>query len=59
MIWFLPADLAELRDCVAAALAAEEPVEIVGGSSKRAIGRPLRTPHLLDLSRLSAGLCGG
>ena len=31
----------------------EEPVEIVGGGSKRALGRPLQTPHLLDLSRLS------
>src|SRR3954469_23446672 len=52
MTRFLPADLAELRDAVAAALAAEEPVEIVGGGSKRALGRPLQTPHLLDLSLL-------
>src|SRR3954471_14576639 len=50
---FQPADLAEMRDAVAAALTAEEPVEIVGGGSKRALGRPLQTPHLLDLSRLS------
>jgi glycolate oxidase FAD binding subunit len=48
-----PADLAELRDAVAGALAADEPVEIVGGASKRALGRPLQTPHILDLSRLS------
>lgn len=48
-----PADLAELRDAVAAALATEEPVEIIGGGSKRALGRPLQTPHLLDLSRLA------
>ncbi len=53
MTRFLPADLAELRDAVAEALAAEEPVEIVGGGSKRALGRPLQTPHLLDLSLLS------
>src|SRR5690348_18513243 len=53
MTRFQPTDLAELRDAVAAALAAEEPVEIVGGGSKRALGRPLQTPHLLDLSRLS------
>jgi glycolate oxidase FAD binding subunit len=53
MTRFQPADLAELRDAVAAALAAGEPVEIVGGGSKRALGRPLQTPHLLDLSRLS------
>ena len=48
-----PADIGELRDAVAGALAAEEPVEIVGGGSKRALGRPLQTPHTLDLSRLS------
>src|SRR5690348_5747663 len=53
MTRFLPADLAELRDAVAAALAAGEPVEIVGGGSKRPLGRPLQTPHLLDLSLLS------
>lgn len=53
MTRFAPADLDELRDAVATALAAEEPVEIVGGGSKRGIGRPLQTPHLLDLSRLS------
>ncbi len=53
MTRFAPADLAELRDAVAGALAAEEPVEIVGGGSKRALGRPLQTPHVLDLSRLA------
>src|SRR3954453_992253 len=53
MTRFAPADLAELRDAVAAGLAAEEPIEIVGGGSKRALGRPLQTPPLLDLSRLS------
>src|SRR5215472_2336399 len=50
---FSPADLFELRDAVAEALAAEEPLELVGGGSKRGLGRPLQTPHLLDLSRLS------
>jgi glycolate oxidase FAD binding subunit len=50
---FVPADLTELRDTIAAALSAEEPVEIVGGGSKRALGRPMQTPHLLDLSRLA------
>ncbi len=53
MARLLPASLEELRDAVAGALAAAEPVEIVGGSSKRALGRPLQTPHTLDLSRLS------
>ena len=50
---FAPADLAELRDTVGEALAAEEPVEIVAGGSKRGIGRPLQLPRTLDLSRLA------
>jgi glycolate oxidase FAD binding subunit len=50
---FTPADLFELRDAVAEALAVEEPLELVGGGSKRGLGRPLQMPHLLDLSRLS------
>src|SRR5947199_308720 len=53
MTRFVPADLAELRDAVAGALAADEPMEIVGGGSKRGLGRPLQTAHTLDLSRLS------
>src|SRR5438270_12062314 len=53
MTRFVPVDLAELRDAVAAALAAEESVELVGGGSKRGLGRPLQTAHTLDLSRLS------
>ena len=31
MVKFAPSDLSELRDAVAEALAAEEPVEVVGG----------------------------
>jgi glycolate dehydrogenase FAD-binding subunit len=50
---FVPTAIDELRDAVAGAVAAEEPVEIVGGGSKRGVGRPLQTPHILDLSRLS------
>src|SRR5437879_4854505 len=53
MTRFVPADLAELRDAVATALAAEEPLELVGGGSKRGLGRPLQTAHTLDLSRLA------
>src|SRR5437588_10298252 len=53
MTRFVPADLDELRDAVAGALAAEEPVELLGGGSKRGLGRPLQTAHTLDLSRLS------
>ena len=50
---FTPADLNELRDAVAEALATEEPLEIVGGGSKRGLGRPVQAAHTLDLSRLS------
>src|SRR5437016_13814825 len=53
MTRFVPTSIDELRDAVTAALAAEEPLEIVGGGSKRGLGRPLQTAHTLDLSRLS------
>lgn len=54
MTRFAPSDIAELREAVAAALTAEEPVEIVAGGSKRGLGRPLQTPRILDVSRLSS-----
>jgi len=53
MTRFTPTNLDELRDAVADALAAEEPLELVGGGSKRGLGRPLQLPHTLDLSRLA------
>jgi glycolate oxidase FAD binding subunit len=57
MASFAPTTLAELRDAVGAALAAEEPLEIVAGGSKRGLGRPLQLPHTLDVSPL-AGIRG-
>ena len=53
MTRLLPSSIDELRDAVADAVAAEEPLEIVAGATKRGLGRPLQTPHLLDLSRLA------
>src|SRR3954451_23213627 len=53
MTRFSPANLEELREAVATALAVEETVEVVGGASKRGLGRSLQTAHTLDLSRLS------
>ncbi len=50
---FTPADIDELRDAVAGALAAGEPLELVGGGSKRGLGRPVQAAHTLDLARLS------
>lgn len=53
MARFSPATLAELREAVGAALAADEALELIAGGSKRVLGRPMQTPHLLDLSLLS------
>jgi len=50
---FRPSDERELVDIVAAAVAHEEPLEIVAGGSKRGLGRPLQTPHTLDVSAFS------
>ncbi len=53
MTEFVPADANEVRDVVAWAMAEEQPLELMGGGSKRPLGRPLQVAHLLDLSRLS------
>src|SRR5215469_10633410 len=53
MTRFVPTSIDELREATATALAAEEPVELVAGGTKRGLGRPLQTPHLIDLTRLS------
>jgi glycolate oxidase FAD binding subunit len=50
---FSPGNLMELRDIVAEALAAEEPLELIGAATKRGLGRPLQLPRTLDLSRLA------
>ena len=47
-----PADAGEAADMIAWALAEKHPLEIVAGGSKRALGRPARTDHTLDVSRL-------
>jgi glycolate oxidase FAD binding subunit len=46
---FRPSDEQDLVAIVQQALAAEEPLELIAGGSKRALGRPLQTPHVLDL----------
>jgi glycolate oxidase FAD binding subunit len=48
-----PTNEDELADAVAGALAQKAPLELVGAGTKRAIGRPAQTEHLLDLSRLA------
>jgi glycolate oxidase FAD binding subunit len=52
MSCFAPTDLGGLRDTVAEALAAAEPLELIAGGSKRGLGRPLQLPRTLDLSHL-------
>lgn len=53
MARFTPASIVELREAVAEALAAEEPLEVIGGGSKRDLGRAVQAAHTLDLSRMS------
>jgi glycolate oxidase FAD binding subunit len=44
-----PTDIKQLRDIVAWAVAEAQPIELVGGGTKRAIGRPGQAAHTLDL----------
>jgi glycolate oxidase FAD binding subunit len=50
---FRPTDEHALLEIVKAAVAEEEPVEVIAGGSKRGFGRPMQTPHLLDVSAFS------
>jgi glycolate oxidase FAD binding subunit len=47
-------DAGDVEDVVRAAIASEQPLEIVGHGSKRLIGQPMATNALLDLSALNA-----
>lgn len=47
---YRPADEKQLIEVVAAAIANEEPLEIVAGGSKRSLGRPPQLPHTLDVA---------
>jgi len=47
-------DAQEVEDAVRAAIAGEQPLEIVGHGTKRRIGQPMATNALLDLSALNA-----
>src|SRR3974377_1400190 len=48
-----PCEITELSEAIGDALAADEPLELIAGGSKRGLGRPLQLPRMLDLSRLS------
>src|ERR1700731_1735097 len=47
-------DAGDVEEVVRAAIAGEQPLEIIGHGSKRVIGQPMATNALLDLSSLNA-----
>jgi glycolate oxidase FAD binding subunit len=47
-------DARDVEEVVRAAIASDQPLEIVGHGSKRAIGQPMATNAVLDLSALNA-----
>jgi glycolate oxidase FAD binding subunit len=47
-------DASDVEQAVRAAIASEQPLEIIGHGSKRAIGQPMATNAVLDLSALNA-----
>ncbi len=49
-----PRDAQDVEDVVRRSIASEQPLEIVGHGSKRAIGQPMATNAVLDLSALNA-----
>ncbi|MGH6842901.1 MAG: FAD-binding protein [Methylocella sp.] len=49
---FLPAEPAQVAECVAEAAARRTPLSILGLGSKSALGRPMQNPGRLELSRL-------
>lgn len=53
MTAFTPSSSEDVLSVMQWALAEETPLEIVGHGSKRGIGRPLQTEHVLDLSALT------
>ncbi len=48
-----PGDAEQVREVVAWAAAEEAPIEVVGGGSKRGLGRPTQATQGLDMSALS------
>lgn len=52
MLHFLPAGEAEVAEAVAEAAATRRPLSITGLGTKSALGRPVKYPCLLELSRL-------
>jgi glycolate oxidase FAD binding subunit len=53
MAVFRPSNMKQVSEIVTWAAAEEQPLEILGGGSKRSIGRPMQVEHTLELSALS------
>ena len=53
MTAFHPATIDELQDAVVGALGREQPLAVIGGGSKRALGRPMTVVDELCLDRLA------
>jgi glycolate oxidase FAD binding subunit len=53
MTIFQPSNAKEASEIIASAAAEGQSLEILAGGSKRSLGRPSRTNHTLDVSRLS------
>ena len=47
-----PADVAQLRELVAWAVAEEQPLEVAGHGTKRVLGRPVEAEHLVSVEGL-------
>ena len=52
MSTFEPSDDKQTAEAIAWAAAEGDSLEIVAGRTKRALGRPMKTDHVLDLSQL-------
>src|ERR1700730_2586588 len=52
MTCFVPAEPAEVAECVTEAAAKRTPLSITGLGTKAALGRPMKNAGRLDLSRL-------
>ncbi len=53
MAAFRAADAKEVSEVVTWAAAEEQPLEVIGGGSKRGLGRPMQVEHTLELSALA------
>ena len=48
-----PSDAKQIAEMISWVVAEGDTLEIVAGGTKRTLGRPMKTDHVLDVSRLS------